>query len=385
MFFSTLATGLLIFLCSFAFAYNVDHKIYAALAYNEDKSRKRGYWKEFRNKFKEKFILEDVNCPSEESLRRMISELRSNPASVNDNRKGRKLKKRSITASQAATIISKTNSDPEKGSRVLAAEVGLSYSSVLRVQKLNGIKFYKPFKSQQLTDQHMITRNYFCEYMVNRRDLTRRIAFSDECNFSLINMSYNSQQSRYRATNLYRIPDKWNEKFAKSQAKKWVQVFGVVQYGKPIHLQFLSEATVTGESYIKTIKKFLRDKKFGFNKRSIWMQDGAGCHRKRCVIDYLNETFGKNSIALGVETNFRQWPSKSPDLTVCDYWLWSHLKDGLRKLNSGWPKERSVMINKLRKIARDTPQDVINDAVLNFEKRVSKCEEFGGGIFERYL
>ena len=52
-----------------------------------------------------------------------------------------------------------------------------------------------------------------------------------------------------------------------------------------------------------------------------WMQDGAPCHRRVLVSNYLRETF-QNRI-IGFE---REWPPRSSDLTTCDFLLWGHLK-----------------------------------------------------------
>ena len=54
-----------------------------------------------------------------------------------------------------------------------------------------------------------------------------------------------------------------------------------------------------------------------------WMQDGAPCHRRVLVLNYLSETFQNRIIGFGFE---REWPPRSPDLTPCDFFLWRHLK-----------------------------------------------------------
>src|SRR5207245_994784 len=54
-----------------------------------------------------------------------------------------------------------------------------------------------------------------------------------------------------------------------------------------------------------------------------WMQDGAPPHYSTSVRNFLTETFNEKWIG-------RQgpiaWPPRSPDLTVCDFWLWGYLK-----------------------------------------------------------
>ena len=56
----------------------------------------------------------------------------------------------------------------------------------------------------------------------------------------------------------------------------------------------------------------------------IFMRDGATPHVARQVKDLLRETFSNDRI------NSRQfpdvWPSRSPDLNPCEFWLWEYLK-----------------------------------------------------------
>ena len=52
----------------------------------------------------------------------------------------------------------------------------------------------------------------------------------------------------------------------------------------------------------------------GFSQ-SIWMQDGASCHRERSVLQLLDDEFGANMLALGAKRG-QEWSPSSPDLNV---------------------------------------------------------------------
>ncbi|KAJ4451915.1 hypothetical protein ANN_03393 [Periplaneta americana] len=57
----------------------------------------------------------------------------------------------------------------------------------------------------------------------------------------------------------------------------------------------------------------------------IFTQDGATPHVARQVKDLLRETFSNDHI---ISRQFPDaWPSRSPDLNPCDFWLWGYLKD----------------------------------------------------------
>ncbi|GFV03591.1 transposable element Tcb2 transposase [Trichonephila clavipes] len=56
----------------------------------------------------------------------------------------------------------------------------------------------------------------------------------------------------------------------------------------------------------------------------LWFQqDGATCHTARATIDLLKDTFGDRLISRSGPVN---WPPRSCDLTLLDYFLWSYVK-----------------------------------------------------------
>ncbi|GFV58333.1 DUF4817 domain-containing protein [Trichonephila clavipes] len=54
-----------------------------------------------------------------------------------------------------------------------------------------------------------------------------------------------------------------------------------------------------------------------------FQQDGATCHTARATIDLLKDTFGDRLISRFGPVN---WPPRSCDLTLLDYFLWGYLK-----------------------------------------------------------
>jgi hypothetical protein len=51
------------------------------------------------------------------------------------------------------------------------------------------------------------------------------------------------------------------------------------------------------------------------------MQDGATAHTATYPINVLNKVFENRLISR------RLWPERSPDLNLCDFYLWVNLKD----------------------------------------------------------
>ncbi|GFX72401.1 uncharacterized protein TNCV_1253551 [Trichonephila clavipes] len=59
-------------------------------------------------------------------------------------------------------------------------------------------------------------------------------------------------------------------------------------------------------------------------QEELWFQqDGATCHTARATIDLLKDTFGDRLISRFGPVN---WPPRSCDLTLLDYFLWGYVK-----------------------------------------------------------
>ena len=57
-----------------------------------------------------------------------------------------------------------------------------------------------------------------------------------------------------------------------------------------------------------------------------WAQEGAPAHQLIAVRNRLLDTFQQRVIALYLPV---EWLPRSPDLTLCDYFLWRYLKDNV--------------------------------------------------------
>ncbi|GFX06363.1 uncharacterized protein TNCV_2938911 [Trichonephila clavipes] len=67
------------------------------------------------------------------------------------------------------------------------------------------------------------------------------------------------------------------------------------------------------------------------SQTTIFMQEGATPHIGRQVKVLLSANFGDNHV---ISRHFPDaWPSRSPYLNTCDFWLWRFLKDCLYRRN----------------------------------------------------
>ena len=202
--------------------------------------------------------------------------------------------------------------------RRLSSDLGISRPSVQRILKEEKFHPFKPIYSQFLCDGDSDRRVEFCERMIMRMDndpaFLRKLTFSDEATFSL-NGSVNKHNVHY-----------WCEDNPKVRICNpgrtqtlcvWASIsfYGVVAYD-------IDQRTMTGTRY----NDILKEKVVPYFKRhpqSLFQQDGASVHYAQQVRETLNSELSGRWIG---RRGAIEWPARSPDLTPCDYWLWSYLR-----------------------------------------------------------
>ena len=91
---------------------------------------------------------------------------------------------------------------------------------------------------------------------------------------------------------------------------------------------YFFEGTVGKDSYCECLRDYaiprIREC-VGEQFHATWFQqDGAPGHTSLPARDILREAFGTRTIGKFLT---HHWPARSPDLNVCDFFLWSYLKD----------------------------------------------------------
>ena len=98
-------------------------------------------------------------------------------------------------------------------------------------------------------------------------------------------------------------------------------------------------------------------------------QDNAQIHNSILVTDYLNK--------MGIQTV--RHPPYSPDLALCDFWLFPKLKENLRGCRYETIEEMKEVVMKVN----DTlTQENFHGALPKLFERYNKCITAGGDYFE---
>lgn len=271
-------------------------------------------------------------------------------------------------------VLTEIENDNMTSTRRLSAELNISKTSVHRILKSSHMHPYKPLYSQELLDGDEDRRLQFCESMNNNflRDpaFLRKVCFSDECVMHLCG-TVNKHNIHYWAAN--NPHERINDPGQTPSVTIWacVSFYGIV--ASDISIQ-----TMNGDRYCdilenKVIPYFKR------NNQMIYQQDGASCHYAVNARQLLDDNLPQRWIGRRGPT---EWPARSPDLTVCDYWLWSYLRDCVFQPPGIKFQSVRALGDRIQQEFNAIPQEMFRKAFRDFPKRIQKCIENNGGYFE---
>lgn len=132
---------------------------------------------------------------------------------------------------------------------------------------------------------------------------------------------------------------------------------------------------MTSARYVDMITDFFIPEleREGIDIDHVWFQqDGATAHTARASMAALRALFPGRVISRFGDV---EWPPRSPDLSMCDFFLWGHLK--ARVYN-----EKPRTLEELKAAIRNQIE-VINEQLLekverSFRERLEMCVRFNG-------
>uniref|UniRef100_A0A158P5N4 DUF4817 domain-containing protein n=1 Tax=Tetranychus urticae TaxID=32264 RepID=A0A158P5N4_TETUR len=207
----------------------------------------------------------------------------------------------------------------------IASLASMSHTTAWRILRQDlKLKPYHIKLMHKLNEDDFDRRVEWCDSVLVRLedqdDLLGRIIWTDEAIFSL-------SQTVNRHNCVYWDSSNPNRTFeADNLGSEKIMVWcGVWAEGR-IGPYFYTE-NVKGDSYRAMLETFvfpkLAEVREDWQEYFIWQQDGAPAHFAKQVTELLDETFPE---WLGRRKPW-DWPPRSPDLTVCGFYLWGRLKD----------------------------------------------------------
>ena len=98
-------------------------------------------------------------------------------------------------------------------------------------------------------------------------------------------------------------------------------VWAAVSFDKGIVFRTMINQTMNGERYRETRENYLLP---FIEEHHTFQHDGAPAHFSCVAREWLDSKLLWRWIG---RRGFREWPARSPDLMICDFWLWSHVKN----------------------------------------------------------
>lgn len=201
---------------------------------------------------------------------------------------------------------------------------------------------------------------------------------SDEAHFHLSGI-VNKQNFRYWAENNPRIIEERPLHSPKVTVWCAVSQFGVI--GPYFFEEEGVTVTVNSTRYVSMLHNFLEPRMDEIVEEhglgDLWFQqDGATAHTARISLNVLREMFPGRLVSSRGDVG---WPARSPDLSICDFFLWGYLKEKVFKRRPHTlPQLRERIIEEVNAI----PHDMCARAVQNFRDRLQQCIDANGRHLE---
>lgn len=332
---------------------------------------------EARQAFRARFP--DAHLPTCNTFSRWAKQFSSE---LSVNRRPTTAPQRSVTPETFLQISEYAKAHPTSSCREAAKEIGgVSRSYVWKIWHELGLHPFKPLQVQKLKPGDEENRVDFANHLLDRIDNDARflqnIIWSDEANFYL-NGFVNAHNAHYWAVANPCIADPVKT-LEKEKITVWLAV-SRLEFLEPVF--FKNSETVQGANYMQlclqgVLEPFLNKYDWPF----IYMQDGAPAHWKKEVRQWLNEKLPNRWIGRGGPI---RWPPRSPDLTLCDFWMWGDLKNRVYRPGAHYESleqlegEIRIQINNLQHSSYQRALD-------NYKSRLQACVDEEGSYFEHKI
>lgn len=290
-------------------------------------------------------------------------------------RSGRPLE--AATQENKENVVAAISNNPSTSTRIVAAEVGISKSSVGRILKAEHYHPYKPLYCQMLYDGDADRRLEFAQNILARFNhdpaFLRKIHFSDECVFHL-NSTVNKHNVHYWGLE---NPHVRVQNPGKTQA---ITVWACIGFSGVISCD-ISRQTMNGERYLQILTDKVQPH-FSRGTGATWLfqQDGATPHYTLAARQFLDKQLNGRWIG---RRGPIEWPARSPDLTTCDFWLWAYLRQKIYPTAGFLYPNLNQLEQSIAEEMERIPLHYFRKSMRDFEERINKVIAVNGEHFEQ--
>ena len=296
--------------------------------------------------------------------------------------KGRSGRRRTVRTPEVIEMV--RNSLVDNGLRSSRRNgLGLTATSFRRIVSEN-IKFhpYVLVRRQKLQVRDPAQRLAYCnrliETITENPDFLDNLITSDEAIFSL-NSEVNTRNVVKYSERGNGHPDDHYVDFSQGADKIMVWV-GLTGQGVVLGPHFIQGRMDTRE-YLRIIRYNVVQRELrNFNRQEMWwQQDGAPAHTSNAAIRYLSGQFPGRLMS---KRGDWPWPPRSPDLAICDFFLWGYLKHSIWNVPmNNQPKNLRELRNAIQRECANLNRDLIRRAFTGMISRAQRCMEVRGHTF----
>lgn len=276
-------------------------------------------------------------------------------------------------------ILNHTQREPTISTRRLSLIYNVSHVTVWKILNRNGLYPYHHQPVQDLGEIDNNGRLFFCEWLrdavQNNPDLLNHILWTDEASFTKDGVVNFHNLHSWAEENPHEIrPSSFQRRFS---VNVWAGILGANIIGP-----YILPPRLTGPAYLNFLQNqlgdLLEDVPLHTRARMWYQHDGAPAHYALPVRQELNLQFPQRNIGRGC---FVAWPSRSPDLTPCDFFLWGNMK---RIVYETVVENRQQLIERIM-LAADQSLEHLRNIPESMTKRLELCMRNEGGHFEQFL
>ena len=318
------------------------------------------------------------NSPTATTVSRLVQKFEASGSVATRKSPGRNRNVR--TQQNIAVVQNSVKASPVKSLRRRSQQLGMSTFSVHRILKKDLHMYpYKIQLTQELKPADHAKRRRFVDWILMRQqeddNFSKRIIFSDEAHFHLSGY-VNKENCRIWGDENPRVIQE--HEMHPLRATVWCGFWA----GGIIGPFFFEDddgnsVTVTGNRYRGMITNFLwpaLEKMEDDGIDEMWFQqDGATCHTSRETITLLREKFPERLISL--HGGDQEWPSRSCDLTPCNFFLWGYVKS---QVYVNKPQTIAELKREIQRLIDEIYRDVCKRVIINFNNRMTACRESEG-------
>lgn len=311
--------------------------------------------------------------PHSRTFRRLEGNLRRNGRF---NNKVIRARNERVENDEDILVLAYFRAHPRNSLREAAVDLDINRNKIFSILKHHKMNAYKIKTVHGLIPGDTDRRIRFCNWLINSQNLLPLILWSDESHFNNNGISNRKNDHFWDTENPRQIREcRFQQRFS---INVWLGILGDTIIGP-----YFYQGTLNGERYANFLQTqfedYLDDIPLQMRRDMWFQQDGAPPHNARIVKNILSEMFGAKWIGNGGPIN---WPARSPDLSVLDFFVWGYLKQQVYVTR---PESLNVLKDRIRRACGQITPRMLQKARRNLIIRSQQCLANNGGHVEHTL